>query len=140
MNLLVFRDILDPGFTAGILSINRVFECFTLEDADAVREGPKIPGKTAIPAGKYRLNLDMSVRFKRMMPHIMNVPNFEGIRIHAGNVAEDTEGCILVGRDRQDGGRVLGFSRVAFEQFFNKIFMCADKDCWIEIQNSKKEG
>jgi len=134
MNLLLAREILTPTFTAGCLYVNGIFECFTMEDT--VREpGVKIPGKTAIPAGKYQLALDMSVRFNRMMPHILNVPGFEGIRIHAGNTAVDTEGCILVGRERQDGGRVITYSRATFEILFSKLFMCNDKECWIEIRN-----
>jgi hypothetical protein len=137
MNILIQREILTPIFTAGKFFIDGNLECCTLEDT--VREpGIKIPKKTAIPAGKYRLVCDFSSRFQRMMPHILNVPGFEGIRIHAGNTEEDTEGCILVGRERQDGGRVITYSRSTFDDLFSKIFMCGDKDCWIEIKNPGK--
>jgi hypothetical protein len=76
--------------------------CYGLEDA--VREVPgvpveewKIPGKTAIPYGKYPLEITYSNRFKRDTMQVMDVPGFEGIRIHAGNVASESEGCLLVG-------------------------------------------
>ncbi len=138
MKYLVKRDLLTPIWTAGKIFINKEFECFTLEDA--VREpGVKVPGRTAIPEGRYRLVIDESARFKRMMPHILDVPMFEGIRIHAGNTAEDTEGCILVGVERHEGGRVITRSREAFDTFFKKLLFDPDKECWIEIQNAEEE-
>jgi hypothetical protein len=74
-------------------------ECFVLEDT--VRDpGVKIPEETAIPAGRYRVIVDWSNRFRKYSFHILDVPNFSGIRIHSGNTAEDTEGCLLVGQER----------------------------------------
>lgn len=110
--LLELRRIqLNPDSTEGELWIDGEFECYTLEDA--VRP-EKIKGKTAIPAGRYRAIVNMSARFKRMMILLLNVPNFEGVRMHAGNTVADTEGCPLLGDDRttlRDG--VIGRSRAA---------------------------
>ena len=93
-------------------------ECFTLEDV--VRSsGEKVAGKTAIPSGTYSVTITPSNRFKRDLPLVENVPGFEGIRIHPGNTAEDTEGCILVGRTR--GTTWVGESRAAFASLFEKI-------------------
>lgn len=79
-------------YTTGRLSIGDMFQCFTVEDA----ERPiKIKGQTAIPAGRYQVIVNHSPRFDKCLPLLLNVPDFEGIRIHAGNDIEDTEGCIL---------------------------------------------
>ena len=105
--------------TIGALYVNGTFQCFTLEDQ--VRELPgvpveqwKIPGKTAIPASEYRVTVDFSNRFQRNMLHILDVPGFDGIRIHAGNTAADTEGCILVGQTKS--GESIGNSRDALKE------------------------
>ena len=78
----------------GELYVNDVFFCFTLED---VERKEKIYGETAIPTGIYRVVLSMSPRFKRILPLLLDVPNYSGIRIHNGVHAGHTEGCILVG-------------------------------------------
>lgn len=89
--------------------------CFTLEDK--VRApGVKVAGKTAIPAGQYEIIINWSQRFKRPMPLLLDVPNFEGVRIHAGNSEVDTEGCILVGFNRSPD--FVGNSRQAFDTLF----------------------
>ena len=85
--------------TIGTLSIDGLFVCYTLEDI--VRPaGAKIPGATAIPEGEYRVIVDWSNRFQRFMPKLLDVPGFEGIRIHPGNTHKDTSGCILVGLEK----------------------------------------
>jgi len=68
--------------------------CNTLEDASTTK---KIKGQSAIPTGKYEVQITMSNRFKKMLPLLIDVPNFEGVRFHGGNTDKDTEGCILVG-------------------------------------------
>lgn len=103
--------------TIGELFVDGQWECYTLEDA--VREGPKIPGKTAIPEGTYGVIITPSVRFKKDMPLICDVPEFSGVRIHSGNTSEDTEGCILVGQTR--GEDCIGRSRMAFDLLFAKM-------------------
>ena len=102
MKLRLVRDYRSPIVTLGRLYINGVMGYQTLEDCDRKLEsgGLKIPKKTAIPRGTYPVIIDFSQRFQKEMLHVTNVPFFDGIRIHAGNSAEDTEGCILVGMGR----------------------------------------
>ena len=102
MELILKRDILADGYTLGLLSVDGKPYCYTVEDM--VREGVKIPGKTAIPYGRYKVIVNMSNRFKKLMPLLIDVPGFEGVRIHSGNTAEDTEGCIIVGKIRTEKG------------------------------------
>ena len=100
MNLFLQRIAQTPEYTIGRLEINGKFFCHTLEDA--VRK-EKIAGKTAIPAGTYQVIVNRSPKFKRDLPLLLDVPNFEGIRIHRGNTAKDTSGCILVGENKVKG-------------------------------------
>ena len=104
MKILVKRIIsVGAPRTHGDWFIDGVWTCFTLEDM--VRPaGVKIPGQTAIPYGIYKVIIDMSTRFGRLMLHILNVPGFDGVRVHGGNTAADTEGCILVGMVRGADG------------------------------------
>jgi hypothetical protein len=125
MQLIVDREPSTPRTTLGILSVDGIFECYTLEDTVREIAGKpvstwKIPGETAIPNGTYQIVIDYSDRFKRPMPHILNVDGFDGVRIHSGNTAVDTEGCILLGRQRQGSDEVLD-SAAAFSVFFPKL-------------------
>ncbi len=104
--------------TTGKLYVNGINECFTLEDA--VRNGTKVIGKTAIPIGTYKVIIDASTRFKQDMPHILDVPNFTGVRIHAGNTSADTDGCILLG-STWAGKDFIGNSKIAYNKFFAKL-------------------
>jgi Family of unknown function (DUF5675) len=111
------------GCTLGSLSINGNHECWTLEDT--VRApGVKVAGQTAIPAGTYKVVADWSARFQRIMLHVLDVPDFAGIRIHSGNTAADTEGCILVGLDRLK--ERVGRSRAALEMLQPKVQAALD--------------
>jgi len=135
MELKIIRKEFTENSTIGELYIDSSFYCFTLEDM--IREpGVKIAGKTAIPEGRYRVIIDQSNRFRRAMPHILDVPMFEGIRIHAGNTAASTAGCPLLGF--QKGKDWIGESRLAFNQFFDKLYMSlAHEEAWIEITRDR---
>jgi len=111
-----------------------VYECYTLEDKDRFLEegGEKIYGETAIPRGLYQVVIDQSQRFRRLLPRLLDVPHFEGIRIHAGNTDADTQGCILVGTVRGDE-RVVN-SRVAFDKLFAKLQRAYDDGDQIVIE------
>lgn len=106
MELQVQRIAKKSAYTIGRLYVNGERFCDTLEDCvrkiGAGGKG-KIKGKTAIPAGRYLITLTRSPRFKRVLPLLHDVPYFEGVRIHAGNTAADTDGCILVGENKKVG-------------------------------------
>lgn len=112
MKIEVRRFEFGTSWTIGNLFVNGQRVCFTLE-REAKDSGKRKP---AIPKGVYKLIRDMSNRFKCMMPHILDVPGYEGIRIHRGNTDKDTEGCILLGRTWV-GGDFIGESNVAFIPF-----------------------
>jgi hypothetical protein len=116
MVITVKRLYRTENSTIGELLIDGIFECFTLED----KERPvKIKGETAIPKGTYKVIINESNRFKRLLPLLIDVPNFEGVRIHSGNSNHDTEGCILVGQTRNKN--YIGQSRKAFDKLFKKM-------------------
>jgi hypothetical protein len=129
MELQVKRTDFTDNSTIGELSVNGQFECYTLEDM--VRP-VKIAGKTAIPAGRYEVIIDLSQRFGRLLPLLLNVPDFEGVRIHPGNTAANTEGCILVGDEKSQD--LVGKSRAAFDRLFAKLSAAAEKEkIYLEI-------
>jgi hypothetical protein len=105
----------------GILYVDGQQQCYTIED---VEREVKVPGKTAIPKGIYKVIINDSVRFKRKLPLLLDVPNFAGVRIHSGNTAADTEGCIIVGRTL--GDNFVGESRLAFTALFNKMLLAKE--------------
>jgi hypothetical protein len=117
MDLVLRRRPSVDGCTLGELFVNGVHECFTLEDM--VRDGPKIAHETAVPAGRYEVVITKSQRFGKMLPLLLNVSGFDGIRIHSGNTAADTSGCILVGQ-RAAVDSVLD-SRLAMAELQPKI-------------------
>ena len=101
MHLRIIREPSTAAATLGILLIDGVFTCWTLED---VVRPVKIPGETAIPAGRYDVRLSLSQRFQKVLPELLAVQGYSGIRVHAGNGAGDTQGCVLVGRKRTTNG------------------------------------
>lgn len=116
MKLLLKRLHRTESSTIGELYVDGVFECYTLED---IEREVKIKSETAISKGTYKIIVTMSNRFKRLLPLLMNVPDFQGVRIHAGNTNHDTEGCILVGQTRSND--FIGKSRKAFDNLFKKM-------------------
>lgn len=116
MLITVKRKNFSETATIGEMLIDGKFLCHTLEDK--VRDkGEKIFAKTAIPYGKYEVVTSMSNRFKKVLPLLLDVPNFAGIRIHSGNTSANTEGCLLVGTWDGKSSDFIGNSRVAFDKF-----------------------
>lgn len=98
--LILLRSIYTGISTAGVYLVNEKHLAYSLEDA--VRpDRIKIYGRTAIWPGIYQIKVDYSPKFKRDLPHIINVPRFTGIRIHGGNEVEDSAGCPLIGKERR---------------------------------------
>ena len=113
MEVLIDRAWKKDGYTISRLYVNgELFGCNTLEDTDrGLRQDRQLEeikkkkayGQTAIPRGSYECVYTYSNRFKKMLPLLKDVPGFDGIRIHSGNSAKDTEGCILVGLNLKKG-------------------------------------
>ena len=109
MKLKLIRTPIKDKPTIGELWIDGKFFCFTLEDTDrgltqemklSVIQSKKIYGETAIPYGKYKVQLTWSPKFGRPLPIVENVKGYEGIRFHRGNYKNDTLGCVLVGFEK----------------------------------------
>jgi hypothetical protein len=111
MKISLLREHLEDHYTIGKMYIDNKIFCDTLEDKVRIGQA-KVYGQTAIPYGKYRVVLTMSNRFKKVMPLLLNVEGFEGIRIHAGNTDADTHGCILLGENTEKG-KVLNSRKYA---------------------------
>lgn len=118
--LTLVRSRFSERSTVGRLFVNGAYECWTLEDRTRPA-GEKVPGRTAIPAGSYLVQVTYSPRFKVPLPLVEAVTGFEGIRIHAGNTDEDTEGCILVGRLAGPKPDYIGESRLALAALMEKL-------------------
>lgn len=116
MKLELIREEFTDKSTIGSLLVDGKFFCYTLEDR--VRN-EKIFGQTAIPYGTYPVLITYSPRFKTNMPLLINVPGYSGVRIHSGNKAEDTEGCILVGLKKAPD--YIMESRKAYSLLFNLL-------------------
>ena len=130
MKLEIKREPSTDVCTIGIMTVNGRFQCYTLEDV--VRD-QKIPGETAIPAGVYKVIITYSNRFKRDLPLLVNVENFSGVRIHPGNTAADTEGCILVGQSRTSSS--VQMSRTAFGTLYSKLLTAwaGQEEIWLKV-------
>ncbi len=141
MKLTLKRIALRSTYTIGKLYIDDAYFCDTLEDTvrDTNKSGKfdngeqKVKGKTAIPYGTYEIKWTYSPRFKKYTPQLMNVPSFEGIRVHAGNTSADTEGCLILGENKQVG-KVLN-SRATINKFYQIIKeACSNGKVTIEIK------
>jgi len=112
MKLMLKRMLRQPNFTVGKLYIDGKFFCDTMEDVDRglkqnmslsdIRQ-IKVMHETAIPAGTYKVIVNMSPGKQRMLPRLLNVPGYEGILIHRGNTHHHSSGCILVGENKEFG-------------------------------------
>jgi len=129
-SLFLIRTNYGANYTDGVLLLNDNFFCYTLEDRTRKPGDAKIPGETAIPAGKYKVIVNKSARFGKYMPLLLDVPNFEGIRIHGGNKSEDSLGCILVGFKKIKPGHIYNS---ASNKLTEKIM---GQPCTIEIINT----
>ena len=150
MKLIVKRIAKKPTYTIGKLYIDGVYFCDTVEDTDrGLFQGQsldlikkiKIPNKTAIPTGTYKLTLNVvSPKYskkaiyqeicKGRVPRLLDVPGYDGVLIHIGNSADDSSGCILVGQNKVVG-KVIN-STETFRKLYNKIK--GQKDLTIQIK------
>jgi hypothetical protein len=128
MELQLKREIFTEQSTIGTLTINGEFECFILEDKDRGLSDAlsleqilkvKVYGKTCIPYGRYEIDWTMSARFKKMMPILLNVKGYSGIRIHKGNTELDSLGCLLCGTRKKSN--MITESTLATKNLYAKI-------------------
>ena len=134
MKLLLKRIFRGDKYTIGHLYIDGNYYCDVLEDVDRELSNDmseeeikkiKVYGKTAIPTGRYKIEVTYSPKFKRYLPILLNVRGFSGIRIHSGNTAEDTLGCLLVGYNKEKG-KVLN-SRVTSDKLTALLRNCEEE-------------
>lgn len=127
MKLTLVREHLLPEYTIGNLLIDGEYFCDVLEDTvrDLNKNGKfdngeaKIYGKTAIPYGTYKIEFRHSPHFDRVMPYLINVPEYTGVMIHWGNIPADTLGCLLVGSNTEKGK--VTQSKITFSNLWERI-------------------
>lgn len=121
MKLTLIRKEFTEDYTMGELYIDDAYFCNTLELTTRKLEkaSDKVPGKTAIPFGLYQVKLTYSNHFKRILPEILNVLFFKGVRFHEGNTIKDIRGCIAVGK--KVGAGVLAFSRKTTDELVARM-------------------
>lgn len=142
MELLLPRDTFTPQSCIGDLSIDGIFECHVLEPTarglnsemplDKI-QAVKITGRTAIPTGRYKINLYFSPEHNRKVPILLNVPGFEYVEIHVGNWAKDSRTCLLVGTTKATD--FVGNSVIAFNKLYPKIETAINNgdEVWITV-------
>lgn len=131
MELTLKRIARKPTYTIGRMYVNGEYFCDTIEDVDRGLKqtddlkkisAVKVKGKTAIPMGRYLVTKTFSTRFKRDMYLLNNVPGFAGVRIHSGNTDKDTEGCLILGKNKAVGKVLESKDTVnAFEKVLDKV-------------------
>jgi hypothetical protein len=140
MKLKVVREIKTEVSTIGKLFVNEKFFCYTLEDKDRGLKQTdsllfintkKIFGVTAIPSGSYELIVNLSPKFKRMLPRILNIKGFDGVLMHRGNSADHSLGCILVGYKK--GDNAIFDSTKAENDLVNLLLLHKDEKHTLEI-------
>jgi len=134
MKLTIVRINYNDKTTIGRLYINNEFFCYTLEDK--VRpKGVKVYGETAIPSGKYKVIVSYSPKFKKLLPEILNVPMFSGIRLHGGSTAQNSLGCVILSYDLIDENTVK--SDQAYNDLIKKL-QSKKEEHSIEIIDTKE--
>lgn len=135
MRLLLQRIAKKSDYTVGRLFVDGKWFSDTLEDRvrDLTKER-KVPGETAIPTGRYRVIVNVSPKFGRELPRLLDVPGFEGILIHRGNSARDSAGCVLLGENKEKG-RVV--NSTPYELRLTKLIKEAiqkGEEVWITVE------
>lgn len=151
MNITLDRFAKKNTYTIGRLYIDGEYVCNTIEDTDRglTQNMPvdkikqiKVPGKTAIPSGVYEITLKIKspkysnstyyVNFcNAYVPRLLNVPGYDGVLIHTGNTADDSQGCIIVGYNTIVGK--VTDSKKAFQIVYNKLLAASKKEDKIVI-------
>ena len=139
MKIEVKRIAKRSTYTIGKMYIDGNYFCDTLEDVDRginqkdsldTIKKIKVAGATAIPIGTYKVIVNMSPKFQRNLPRLIDVPGFEGILIHRGNTDKDTAGCILVGENKVVGKVV---NSTVYEKKLVNILQNTKEDITITI-------
>lgn len=143
MNLILKRKHFLSHTTIGELYVNEAFCCYILEDIDRnLDQGmdletikkEKIYSQTAIPTGKYIVDITHSQRYCKPMPIVLNVPGYEGIRIHPGNTDKDTSGCLIPGSKFDLTAQKVTESTIAFIKLFELLKATKDKKEVISLE------
>ena len=149
MNLKLERYLFQEKSTIGHFYIDdgELF-CHILEDKDrglhqsdplVTIMSEKVPHETAIPYGRYQVRLTHSPKFGFVTPEIINVPGYEGIRIHSGNKDTDTEGCLLTGDYKEGDQDWISNSRIEFKRLMDLLTQVpSDEEIWIDIVESEE--
>lgn len=121
MQLTVMRFFQSQTCTIGIMYVDGVFQCFTLELPKYFDGATNVPDKTCIPAGTYPVQMAFSEKHKARLPHVLNVPDRSAIEIHAGNYARDVLGCLVVAEGASPLVGYVGPSDSALHALLNKV-------------------